>query len=108
MFINGSNADQIIAVSLIHSKTTPIRRIYYINAEVWYTIENEMTLTLCDFAIRRTGNLYFNRPELVEHYEYIAECMSSYLGCGTKKKTARASDFEKEMRPSLIFNRFAC
>ena len=75
----------------------------FLEAEIWYCIEHEMTLSLCDFAIRRTGRLYFDRPNLIDNYRFIADCMAEHLTWDEKRKLKELSEFEKEMKMVLSF-----
>jgi glycerol-3-phosphate dehydrogenase len=54
----GSNTQYILAAAQTNFKDDLLL------AEAEYCLENEMTNNLSDFIIRRTGRLYFERPEL--------------------------------------------
>ncbi|MFN0202469.1 MAG: glycerol-3-phosphate dehydrogenase/oxidase [Bacteroidia bacterium] len=41
--------------------------------EIQFCLENEMTATLSDFFIRRTGMLYFQRPEILPLLDFVIE-----------------------------------
>ena len=42
-----------------------------IRAELWYCINFEMTNSLADFFVRRTGRLYFNIESISKHLDVI-------------------------------------
>ncbi|MCA6079174.1 glycerol-3-phosphate dehydrogenase/oxidase [Fulvivirga sedimenti] len=50
-----------------------------LEAEVRYCMEFELTHTLCDFFIRRTGRLYFDIGSVRQGYEWVAEVMAKNL-----------------------------
>ncbi|RMA58687.1 glycerol kinase GlpK [Ulvibacter antarcticus] len=64
----GKQADTIIRKSGTFSNEKAEERL--IRAELWYCVQYEMTNTLADFFVRRTGRLYFN-IESIEKYRTI-------------------------------------
>jgi len=50
-----------------------------IRAELWYCVHHEMTNSLADFFVRRTGRLYFNIASVSKFKETIINDMVEYL-----------------------------
>ena len=75
----GANIDLIIekAYELHSTEQDPLRRI--LKAELWYAVEFEQVLSLCDFLIRRSGRLYFDRPALKDTYLFVAAELGKML-----------------------------
>ena len=61
------------------ANSTALNEASLILAEAKYCIENEMTNTLEDFFVRRTGRLYFNIDSVIEHKERILDYFSKTL-----------------------------
>jgi len=74
-------------------------------AELWYSIQYEMTNNLCDYLIRRTGRLYFERPSLEKWYPYIADQMAEMLDWSEEQKQAEVKAFEKEYKLAIEFRK---
>jgi glycerol-3-phosphate dehydrogenase len=65
-------------------------------AEVWYCVTHEMTTSLSDLLIRRTGRLYFDRPEVARTYKELAHHLSAILDEEDAAASKSLEDFEKE------------
>ncbi len=50
-----------------------------IRAELWYCVHHEMTNSLADFFVRRTGRLYFNIASVSKFKDLIINDMIEYL-----------------------------
>ena len=72
-------------------------------AELVYCINHEMTATLNDFLIRRTGRLYFERPSLEELYPFFAEEMGKILNWSEAEKLREMGKFKREYDEVLSF-----
>ena len=99
----GANIDLIIAnaFELYQQETDPQKRLLL--AELFYCIEFEQVVTLSDFLIRRTGRLYFNRPELENQYHFLADAMSKKLNWTTEEHSNNILEFEAEYKRVLAF-----
>jgi glycerol-3-phosphate dehydrogenase len=71
----GSNIDIIIEKAYELFATEKDARYRTLEAEIWYAVHREMAVSLSDFVIRRTGLIYFNRPELKKHTHLYARIM---------------------------------
>ncbi|TCP27846.1 glycerol kinase [Tenacibaculum skagerrakense] len=65
----GKRANTIIERTSFFASGTIEQRL--IRAELWYCINYEMTNSLADFFVRRTGRLYFNIESITKHLDII-------------------------------------
>jgi len=72
-------------------------------AEAEYCLENELTNNTADFLIRRTGRLYFNRPELNKYVEELDQYFHQQLNCLAVNVTKNRRYFEKEYEGVIAF-----
>jgi len=100
----GTNTDIIIekAFELHQEIQDPELRIH--KAELWYAIHHEMSISLCDYLIRRTGRLYFQRQELGNLYPILAEMMGELLDWDESKTLREMAKFKKEYEEVLDFS----
>jgi len=66
-------------------------------AEIAYAIEREMTVRADDFLIRRTGQLYFNRPRAERIKTRVIEYMGERLGWNEEEKRRQLALVDKEI-----------
>lgn len=101
----GTNTELIInrAYELYNAIRDPQERI--LAAEIWYSVHYEMTNNLCDFLIRRTGRLYFERPTLEHSYNYIADQMAELLDWSEERKLEEIAAFEVDYEAVMNFRR---
>ena len=66
-FINGSSLENLI------------------RAELWYCIHYEMTNSLADFFVRRTGRLYFHISSISQYYAIVIKDFKKYLNWDEKR-----------------------
>ncbi|NJN77894.1 MAG: glycerol-3-phosphate dehydrogenase/oxidase [Saprospiraceae bacterium] len=99
----GTNTDTIIekAFELYQKIKDPELRIQM--AELWYSVHHEMSISLCDYLIRRTGRLYFQRQELDELYPVLAKMMGELLDWDEAKTLREMAKFKKEYDAVLNF-----
>lgn len=99
----GTNTDLIIekAYELYQEIQDPILRIH--TAELWYSIHNEMSTNLCDYLIRRTGRLYFQRQILDDLYPILGKMMGELLGWDESKILRELAAFKKEYEEVIDF-----
>ncbi len=103
VFKYGTNTDIIIerAFEIYPETDDPVRRLHL--AEVWYGVHFEMCHSLSDYLIRRTGRLYFERPELEKLYPFLADVMGEILQWTEEEKEKQLKDFEKSYAEVLDF-----
>ncbi|WP_299883426.1 glycerol kinase GlpK [uncultured Lacinutrix sp.] len=73
----GKKADNIIKKASFFIDGSIQERL--IRAELWYCIHHEMTNSLADFFVRRTGRLYFNIESIRNHQNIILKDCINYL-----------------------------
>ena len=91
----GKQSDIIIDKSKTFDNQDALERL--IRAELWYCIYHEMTNSLTDFFVRRTGRLYFNIPSVKKYMKIISEDCVKYLKWDIKRMT-----FENENMKLLL------
>ena len=73
----GKQSDIIIKKSKDFNNANTLERL--IRAELWFCIHYEMTNSLTDFFVRRTGRLYFNINSVKNYLEIILNDFINYL-----------------------------
>jgi glycerol-3-phosphate dehydrogenase len=101
LFKYGSNTDLILQ-KIAHINSGK-RQEDMIRAEVWYSVNYEMTCTLNDFFIRRTGMLYFERPRIEMLVDIVTKEMAELLNWNTKRIQEEKNKFRKEYKNVLTF-----
>ncbi|MCH2022552.1 MAG: glycerol-3-phosphate dehydrogenase/oxidase [Saprospiraceae bacterium] len=102
----GKNIDRIINKAYEFQATIKDQEACIYSAEIWYGINYEMVNNLCDFLIRRTGRLYFERPSLEKWYPYVATKMAEFLGWSEEEKQIEIENFEREYQSVMGFRKF--
>lgn len=100
----GTNADLILTRAAnisIEEEEDPEIRLHY--AELWYGVEHEMCVTLSDYLVRRTGRLYFERPQLRGLYPKLAQNMAQLLHWNNYRLKNEVTAFEHEYREAIHF-----
>lgn len=90
----GRNTDAIIAKAFELHPSIADAEQRILAAEIWYGVHAEMCHTLADFAVRRTGRLYFERSTLIQQYPYMAEQLRANL---PSQADIQLSMFEHEL-----------
>ena len=70
-----------------------------IRAELWYSVYHEMTNSLADFFVRRTGRLYFNVESIHQYRDLVLNDLINYLDWDESRV-----NFENEKLNELIFD----
>ncbi|WP_282122822.1 glycerol-3-phosphate dehydrogenase/oxidase [Algibacter mikhailovii] len=91
----GKNADIIIRESSNFSNQDVLERL--IRAELLYCLHHEMTGSLSDFFVRRTGRLYFDIKSINTYMPLILNDFINYLNWDTARV-----NFEKDNMALLI------
>jgi glycerol-3-phosphate dehydrogenase len=99
----GANIDLIIAnaFDLYQHEADPAKRLLL--AELYYCIDYEQVARLCDFLIRRSGRLYFDRPALDDQYLFVADAMAKKLNWNSDETKENILEFEIEYKRVLAF-----
>jgi glycerol-3-phosphate dehydrogenase len=99
----GSNAEQIIQKAYEIFPTIDDKEKVLDHAEAWYTIHHEIANNLCDFLIRRTGRLYFRRPQIAGDLATFADAFAQQLAWSDTEKQNQLDTFNKEYEEVLNF-----
>lgn len=72
-------------------------------AEAEYCLEYEMTNNSADFIIRRTGRLYFERPDIDANLDKLDHFFNTQLNYSAEIAVKNLKDFEKEYKAVIAF-----
>ena len=75
-----------------------------LQARLQYSIEYEMTITLSDFYIRRTGNLYFNIAEVKKTLDTTANYMANLLNWSYEQKQLNVNELRDKIATIELIN----
>ncbi|MCW5906638.1 MAG: glycerol-3-phosphate dehydrogenase/oxidase [Chitinophagales bacterium] len=87
-FRYGSNTQKIIENVASLSSAIKEPETLFNSAEVKYAVEHEMVMELNDFLIRRTGKIFFDKPQSEKQIPLLAEMLGDYLKLTPEKQTA--------------------
>lgn len=99
----GTETDTIIEKAYALYPTIQDAEKRILTAELWYSIHHEMSATLSDFLIRRTGRLYFERDTLGHWYPFLADTMADLLGWTDVEKYRQLADFKRAFEEVVAF-----
>ncbi|MEP1488662.1 MAG: glycerol-3-phosphate dehydrogenase/oxidase [Algibacter sp.] len=97
----GRQADIIIDKSHEFENTDDLERL--IRAELWYCIYYEMTNSLADFFVRRTGRLYFNTPSVKKYQNIILQDIINYLSWDEARITSEKEKLELRIQDATTY-----
>ena len=103
----GSNTPIILDMLEADTRLKLSARQKLLFAELQYGVKYEMVCTLSDFAIRRTGRLYFERDELDDIYFDILDELERLLKLSKQEKLAQLKEFETEFENVVAFKSVA-
>lgn len=101
VFRYGSNTPEIIKGYIESSKTTANGLL---NAEISYCIRKEMVKSATDFAIRRSGMLFFDMLELQKEKENILSFMGEQLEWSSDKRAEEERLLNEAIQNATHFN----
>lgn len=93
----GSNTQYILASAQTNFKNNLLL------AEAEYCLENELTNNTSDFIIRRTGRLYFERPELNGCLDELDAYFNQQLNYSSETAAKNLHNFETEYKGVVAF-----
>ncbi|WP_303316762.1 glycerol-3-phosphate dehydrogenase/oxidase [Flavivirga abyssicola] len=88
----GKQADTIIDKMKDFENEDALERL--IRAETWYGIHYEMTNSLTDFFVRRTGRLYFNIPSIKKYLDIVLKDFIMYLNWNESRINSESNNME--------------
>lgn len=74
-----------------------------LKAEVWFTIQHEMTCTPTDFFMRRTGRLFFDKPSVDNYKQFVLDEFIKYFEWSSKTSSSHLQELEDKMALAIGF-----
>ena len=74
-----------------------------IKAEVWFTINYEMTCSVTDFFMRRTGRLFFDRPSVDLYKKLVLELFKKEFSWDEITLTQQQQELDKYLEIATTF-----
>ncbi len=74
-----------------------------LKAEIWFTIQHEMTCNPTDFFMRRTGRLFFDKPSVDNYKTLVLDEFSSYFKWDEKTIKNEKIELESKMNLAITF-----
>ena len=99
----GSDTDKIIEIAFNDFQKLEVKEDSLLHAEIRYSMEHEMTNNISDFAIRRTGRLYFDKGKLDNEYKKMNDIISDLLNTSTEERKDNLLFFEEVLRKASEF-----
>ena len=75
-----------------------------LKAEVWFTIQHEMTCTPTDFFMRRTGRLFFDKPSVDKYKDAVLKEFINYFNWSDLEIQKHQQELEDKINLTLNFN----
>jgi glycerol-3-phosphate dehydrogenase len=72
-------------------------------AELHYGVHYEMVCSLSDFLVRRSGRLYFDRPNIAQYRQLISDELATLLGWTRAQTKQYDAEFETEYQAVVAF-----
>ncbi len=103
----GTNTPQILSYFETDIRTNLPVATRLLFAELKYGVLHESVINLCDFIIRRSGRLYFERPSLEDLYFPLLDELEQLTQMSKQQKLAQLKEFEQEYEAVINFKEFA-
>ncbi len=75
-----------------------------LKAEIWFTIQHEMTCTPTDFFMRRTGRLFFDKPSVDNYKNDVLNEFTTYFNWSELEKNKHQEELETKIKLATNFN----
>ncbi|NCT10118.1 MAG: glycerol-3-phosphate dehydrogenase/oxidase [Flavobacteriia bacterium] len=75
-----------------------------LKAEVWFTIHYEMACTPTDFFMRRTGRLFFDKPNVNLYKNLVLQLFKEHFNWDEKTKNLHQNDLEHQLKMATSFS----
>ena len=99
----GNNYPKIIDKAYEYRASDKSNNNLWLNAEIWYSINHEMTINLSDFFVRRTGMLHFNYEQISDLINPAADYMAQAFSWTNQEKENQIYNFKKEYEQAKKF-----
>jgi len=97
----GKQADSIL--KKLDSFSENKIEIQLIRAELWYCIEFEMTNSLADFFVRRTGRLYFDIDSVIKYRDIVLKDFITYFNWDAKRIASEKEKLDLLIKDTTTF-----
>lgn len=97
----GKNASLIVEKFDFFIKSSPLENL--VRAELWYCINFEMTNSLADFFVRRTGRLYFNIESISKYFDIVLKDFVRYLEWDDKRVLLEKEKMELLLKDATTY-----
>ncbi len=74
-----------------------------LKAEVWFTIQHEMTCTPSDFFMRRSGRLFFNKPSVDRYKDVVITEFSTYFNWSEEQQQQYLQELNEHIHVAVSF-----
>lgn len=99
----GKNMDLVVAnVKLLEREITDKHKLFEA-AELLYGIEHELVYHPLDFLIRRTGKIFFHRPQAEKEIDFVTEFLSKKLGRNSEANAQMLKETKAEFAAAVMF-----
>lgn len=93
----GNNIDALNEKAFDYYREHRDSKKSWLQAEVWYAVNCEMSLTISDYFVRRTGKIHFFVNEIPSELNEVADYMGEMLQWSAQEKENQLSMFKKEL-----------
>ena len=80
------------------------KQLSLLKAELWYSIQHEMTCTPTDFFMRRTGRLFFDRPSVDTYKDTIIKEFINYFNWNDEYSKQQQKLLEDKIHMAVNFS----
>ena len=75
-----------------------------LKAEVWFTIQHEMTCTPTDFFMRRTGRLFFDKPSVDTYKNFVLSEFKQLFNWNDETTNKHLQELEQKIKIAITFS----
>lgn len=102
-FYKYGNNSKLVIENYQQLKTNYSSTLAVLFAELLYGIEHEMVCSVCDFAVRRSGMLFFKIPELLEYRDDLLTFMQKHFGWSEEKLQSEKNALCTAIEEATVF-----
>jgi glycerol-3-phosphate dehydrogenase len=99
------NIDKVTDIAYGYYNETKNTDIAWLNAEIDYSVNNEMTASITDFFIRRTSMIFFHINEIANVLNHSADFMAKMLNWTEEEKQKNIQEMNNEIENAKSFNK---
>ncbi|MDY0780462.1 glycerol-3-phosphate dehydrogenase/oxidase [Tenacibaculum sp. IB213877] len=74
-----------------------------LKAEVWFTVQHEMTCTPTDFFMRRTGRLFFDKPSVDTYKDFVQQEFTNYFSWDASQIKKYTEELNEKIELAINF-----